>query len=129
MIKFLLLIFIALPALANPLIDERYVNEIKRDANGQIMRRADVLVAFKKAHPCPSTGKTTGACAGWSLDHTVPLKCFGSDSVSNLQWMPNIIKSGKGIVPKDRWELKVYCKPQQLVVMPIGQLTIVTTPN
>ena len=73
MIKFLLLIFIALPALANPLIDERYVNEIKRDANGQIMRRADVLVAFKKAHPCPSTGKTTGACAGWQMNHVIPL--------------------------------------------------------
>ena len=110
---------------ANPLLDERYVDEIKRDANGDILRRADVLAAFKRIHPCPSTGKTTGACAGWQVDHPVPLKCFGLDAVSNMQWMPTVLKAVAGKYPKDRWELKVYCKPQVLVNMPLtGVLTV-----
>lgn len=29
--------------------------------------------AFRKTHPCPSTGKTTGACPGWVVDHAIPL--------------------------------------------------------
>jgi hypothetical protein len=28
---------------------------------------------FRKTHACPATGKTTGACAGWVVDHHVPL--------------------------------------------------------
>lgn len=125
MIKFLLLALIALPALANPLLETRYVTEIKRDANGNILRRADVLAAFKRIHPCPSTGKTTGACAGWQIDHPVPLKCYGLDAVSNMQWMPIVLKAGAGKYPKDRWELKVYCRPQTLVNMPLtGVLTV-----
>lgn len=103
-----LLCFISMPVLSNPLLDNRYVNEIKRDANGQIMRRADVRAAFKKIHPCPSTGLKTGACTGWALDHTIPLSVYGADSVSNLQWLPNEIKSCAGTVCKDRWERKVY---------------------
>ena len=114
--KLILLFFIALPALANPLIDERYVNEIKRDANGQIMRRADVLVAFKKIHPCPSTGKTTGAC-DWEIDHVIPLSAFGSDTVSNLQWLPPAIKRCSGKLCKDRWERRVYSNP--VIVTPL----------
>ena len=117
-----LAICFSLSAFADPLLETRYVTEIKRDANGQIVRRADVRAAFKKIHVCPSTGKTIGACDGWQIDHTIPLKCFGSDSVSNLAWLPIAIKSRAGIYPKDRWELKVYCKPRQLVILPNVQL-------
>ena len=102
------LLLITLPALANPLLDNRYVSEIKRDANGQIVRRADVIRAFKKIHPCPSSGKTTGACEGFSIDHVIPLSCYGIDGVSNMQWLPNIIKSSAGTIPKDRFERKIY---------------------
>jgi hypothetical protein len=42
--------------------------------------------AFEKANPCPSTGKTSGACSGYVVDHAVPLKRGGADSPSNMQW-------------------------------------------
>lgn len=41
---------------------------------------------FQRAHPCPSTGKTTGRCPGWIKDHVVPLCAGGADSVENMQW-------------------------------------------
>lgn len=93
---------------ANPLLGNRYVTEIKRDANGNILRRADVRAAFKRIHPCPSTHKATGACPGWAMDHTIPLACFGEDSVSNMAWIPTVAKSGWKDWMKDRYELMIY---------------------
>lgn len=103
-----LALFIVNLAHANPLLDERYVDEIKRDAKGQIMRRADVLVAFKKIHPCPSTGKNTGACKGWQMNHVIPLACGGIDAVSNLSWQPTVIKTCWQDWCQDRFERKIY---------------------
>jgi hypothetical protein len=54
---------------------------------------------FERAHPCPSTGRTTGACPGFVRDHVVPLACGGPDAVSNLQWQT--IRDAR---IKDRWE-------------------------
>lgn len=113
---------------AGPLDETRYCGEPKRNAKGEIVRRADVLAAFKKAHPCPATGLSTGSCPGWQMDHTIPLKCGGCDSVSNLAWLPVVIKAGPGQFPKDRWELKVYCSPQELVPMPEKPLPLVIVP-
>lgn len=42
--------------------------------------------AFQKLHPCPSTGKRSGACPGYVRDHIVPLCRGGADSVGNMQW-------------------------------------------
>lgn len=42
---------------------------------------------FRKANPCPSTGKTTGACPGWRIDHMVSLRCGGPDTPENLWWL------------------------------------------
>jgi hypothetical protein len=39
-----------------------------------------------KAHPCPSTGKTRGACPGYVVDHVTPLCAGGADRPSNMQW-------------------------------------------
>lgn len=86
-----------------------------RDAGGTIVRSAQVLAAFQRNHPCPSTGIGTGPCPGWSKDHVIPLACGGIDSVSNLQWLPNALKSAAGTLAKDRWERKVYCRPQVIV--------------
>jgi hypothetical protein len=57
-----------------------------RDSKSRIARSATARHAFQKAHPCPSTGKTTGACKGYVIDHVVPLKRGGADSPGNMQW-------------------------------------------
>lgn len=89
----------------------RYCGKPKRNADGVIIRSTSVKAQFKKFHPCPSTGLNSGACSGWAVDHIIPLVSCGCDSVINMQWLPNEIKSGAGILPKDRWEQKVYkCK-------------------
>lgn len=102
---------------AGPLDETRICGEPARNASGQIIRRSDVLRAFKQIHPCPATGFSTGACPGWSIDHILPLACHGCDEVGNLQWLPNKLKTCAGIC-KDRWERKINCAPAQLVVMP-----------
>ena len=107
MIKYLLL-FVSLSAAANPLLETRYCGEPKRNASGEIIRRADVLAAFQKIHPCPSTGLKTGACAGWQKNHGAPLACGGCDSVSNLNWVPTIIKTCSAWYCIDRYERKIY---------------------
>ena len=54
---------------------------------------------FYAANPCPVTGKTSGPCPGYHVDHIVPLACGGSDSPSNMQWLPayqNLSKGSQG---------------------------------
>ena len=41
---------------------------------------------FQRQHPCPSTGKTSGECPGYVVDHVKPLKRGGADDPSNMQW-------------------------------------------
>lgn len=66
---------------------------------------------FRKIHECPSTGRNTGACPGWQVDHVIPLASCGCDIVENLQWLKNTIKTCAGTECKDRWERKVNkCK-------------------
>ncbi len=42
---------------------------------------------FQRMHPCPSTGKTRGACPGYQVDHREALVCGGRDELGNLQWL------------------------------------------
>lgn len=49
-------------------------------------RSPAVKAEFQRQHPCPSTGKRTGACPGWVKDHVVPLCAGGADHPSNMQW-------------------------------------------
>lgn len=94
---------------AEPVTDPRCcVRDIPRDKDGKILRSKQVIKDFQKLYPCPSTGKTYGACPGWARDHVVPLAVGGVDAVYNLQWLPNTIKSCSGETCKDRWEQKVY---------------------
>ncbi len=59
---------------------------VPRDAKGRIERSSQAKSAFKSQHACPSTGKRSGACSGYVIDHVTPLKRGGADSSSNMQW-------------------------------------------
>jgi hypothetical protein len=60
---------------------------------------------FQREHPCPSTGKTSGACPGYRKDHIKALACGGPDAVWNMQWQT--IAEAKA---KDRWEPKTCAR-------------------
>lgn len=61
--------------------------------------------AFKHSSPCPATGRSTGACPGYVIDHVIPLACGGPDSPGNMQWQT--VADARA---KDRWERK-DCAP------------------
>ena len=56
-------------------------------AGGAWARDRDVPREFQKIQPCPSTGRTRGACPGYQRDHIVPLCRGGADNVGNMQWL------------------------------------------
>jgi hypothetical protein len=68
-------------------------------------RSRAVLRAFQRLHPCPSTGKTTGACPGYIFDHIQPLACGGKNEIANIQWQT--IADARA---KDKWE-RIGCPP------------------
>lgn len=106
-IQALFLILTATVAWANS-IDPRFQGNPARDPDGSISRSTYQRAVFIQMHPCPVSGKITGACPGWSVDHIVPLACGGMDTPVNMQWLPVQIKSCAGQFCKDRWERKVY---------------------
>jgi hypothetical protein len=57
-----------------------------RDSHGRIKRSAAAKDSFKRTSPCPSTGRSSGACPGYVIDHVKPLACGGADASSNMQW-------------------------------------------
>jgi len=54
---------------------------------------------FKRRQPCPSTGRSTGPCPGYVIDHIKPLKRGGADAPHNMQW-----QTREAAKAKDRWE-------------------------
>jgi hypothetical protein len=44
-------------------------------ASAREYRSREVTREFQREHPCPSTGKTRGACPGYRKDHIKPLAC------------------------------------------------------
>jgi hypothetical protein len=67
--------------------------------NGRSHRSAHAKDEFKKAHPCPSTGRSSGACPGYVIDHVKPLKRGGADRPWNMQWQTTAEAKAK-----DKWE-------------------------
>jgi len=64
------------------------VCSVARTSDGAIARSRDVARSFRRANPCPD-GPDKGSktrCAGYVLDHVVPLCAGGSDTVDNLMW-------------------------------------------
>jgi hypothetical protein len=68
---------------------------VKRDPQGKVARSPKQRAAFKKSHPCPSTGKSHGACPGYVIDHVVPLKRGGADLPGNMQWQTKAAAKAK----------------------------------
>lgn len=76
-------------------------------------RSRAVTRQFERLHPCPSTGRTIGACPGWIKDHVIPLCAGGPDSVSNMQWQT--VADAKA---KDRDEFR-ECRKIRRKVRPV----------
>jgi len=72
---------------------------IRRDKYGPIRRSSAAKHAFERQHPCPSTGRTSGRCRGYVVDHVKPLECGGADAPGNMQWQT--VAAGK---TKDKTE-------------------------
>ena len=70
-----------------------------RDKHGRIKRSAFAKHEFMLSHPCPVTGRTTGKCPGYIIDHVNPLACGGPDAPSNMQWQTQADAKAK-----DKWE-------------------------
>jgi hypothetical protein len=73
-------------ASSRPLRHASIAAGVKRNVHGRIARSVSSKHAFQKQHPCPSTGRTSGACPGYVVDHVTPLKRGGADRPSNMQW-------------------------------------------
>jgi hypothetical protein len=74
----------------------------------KIHRSAGARHHFKQLHPCPATGRATGKCPGYVIDHVKPLACGGVDDPSNMQWQT--VAEAKA---KDKWERNECQKPRQ----------------
>lgn len=59
---------------------------LQRDTRGRIERSHAATDQFRKSNPCPATGKTSGACPGYVIDHVIPLYRGGPDAPANMQW-------------------------------------------
>jgi hypothetical protein len=73
-------------------------------------RSRAVTPEFQREHPCPSTGRATGACPGYRKDHVKPLACGGPDAVWNMQWQT--VAEAKA---KDKWERMVCARSGALL--------------
>jgi len=67
--------------------------------SGKIKRSPEARYEFKRSHPCPSTGRSSGACPGYVIDHKDALKKGGADSPANMQW-----QTKEAAKEKDKWE-------------------------
>jgi 5-methylcytosine-specific restriction endonuclease McrA len=56
-------------------------------AEARTARSYKARAEFKRLQPCPATGKSSGPCPGWEIDHVVPLYKDGADSPANMQWL------------------------------------------
>jgi hypothetical protein len=66
--------------------NSNYAASVPRDAHGRIARDPRARNEFKRTNPCPSTGKSSGSCPGYVIDHVKPLKRGGADTPANMQW-------------------------------------------
>jgi hypothetical protein len=72
-----------------------------RNAKGRIKRSREAKRQFERQNPCPSTGKSSGSCPGYVVDHKQALAEGGADEPSNMQWQTTADAKAK-----DKWERK-----------------------
>jgi hypothetical protein len=72
---------------------------MQRNPHGRIPRSRAAKREFKKTHLCPSTGRKSGACPGYVIDHVIALKRGGADQPGNMQW-----QTTQAAKEKDKWE-------------------------
>jgi hypothetical protein len=58
-------------------------------------RSASAKAEFRRSNPCPATGKTTGKCPGYVIDHVQALKSGGTDTAANMQWQTRAAAKAK----------------------------------
>jgi hypothetical protein len=85
-------------------VDARYCGEPKRNEAGKIVRSITVRKQFEALYPLPPEYKRSS----WQVDHVIPLKNGGCDSIINMQWLPLVLKICSGTICKDRWERDIY---------------------
>jgi hypothetical protein len=67
----------------------------ERDKHGHIKRSAHAKRDFQRLSPCPVTGRTSGKCPGYVIDHVRPLKRGGADDPGNMQWQTKAAAKAK----------------------------------
>jgi hypothetical protein len=74
--------------IVSPVVADTRANAqgVERNAVGKIARSPHARTEFKKANPCPYTGRTHGTCPGYVIDHVKALKRGGAHRPSNMQW-------------------------------------------
>ena len=82
-----------------------------------IQRSSAVRRAFQRQHPCPSTGRPTGPCHQFIVDHIIPL-CLGSeaggrDTLQNLQWQTVSAAKAKDRIERQMCRAKPRPCPHQ----------------
>lgn len=77
-------------------------------AFGSQGRSQAVVAKFRAANVCPATGLRSGSCPGWQVDHVTPLRCGGTDTPANMQWLT--VEQHK---VKTAREAKVRCRPER----------------
>jgi hypothetical protein len=83
-----------------------------------VQRSAAVVRAFRKAHPCPSTGLTTGPCRTHIADHAWPLCALGPDSVENVRWMEVEAAKAKDTLERQACRKLCACQSNHATGMP-----------
>lgn len=91
----LLWVALAVPAFAQP-----------------IQRSQAEVRAFRAENPCPATGRRSGPCKGWEVDHLIALVCGGPDSKENMQWL-TVAQHRE----KTRYDVK-YCRQRKVRAAP-----------
>jgi hypothetical protein len=78
-------------------------SSVQRDSHSRIKRSSAAKNDFKRQQPCPSTGRRSGSCPGYVIDHRRALECGGADAPSNMHWQTTAAAKAK-----DRTER--YCR-------------------